>query len=38
VVLAPGVHRLELRPRQGSGSSPVVEIRVRGGDATPAGR
>ena len=38
VVLAAGVHRLELRPRQGSGSSPVVQIRVRGGDATPAGR
>ena len=36
VVLAAGVHRLELRPRQGSGSSRAVQIRVRGGDARPA--
>ncbi|HET9034784.1 MAG TPA: penicillin-binding protein 1C, partial [Myxococcaceae bacterium] len=38
VVLAAGVHRLELRSRQGSGPSPAVQIRVRGGDASPAPR
>jgi penicillin-binding protein 1C len=38
VVLAAGVHQLELRPRQGSGPSPAVQIRVRGGDAPPAPR
>ncbi|HZJ55100.1 MAG TPA: penicillin-binding protein 1C [Myxococcaceae bacterium] len=32
VVLAAGVHRLELRPREGSGPSRAVLIRVRGGD------
>jgi penicillin-binding protein 1C len=35
VVLAAGLHRLELRPRQGSGPSPTVQIRVRGGEPRP---